>query len=304
MNSNAACFPEGYCISKRILTNYLIMHIRYLVIFFLLLSCNRFKKQDKNFTSPSGYDLREPVRYYVRQSMQEISGIVLAPDEQHILSVNDEQGRVFSLDITANKPYTSWKFDKGGDYEDLATNGKDWIVLKSNGHLYQVTGLFTDSTDAIPYKFEHEGKDEFETLYFDSARNSMVMICKSCASDKTQGATSAYSFNMGNRTFDQAPLYKISIADIEKLADTKINQFKPSAAAIHPIEKRLYIVAAVNRLLVITDLNGKVLEAYHLKHSTFKQPEGITFAANGDMYISNESVDESQANILKFRYHH
>lgn len=280
------------------------MHIRYLAIFLLFLSCNRFQKQDKNFTSPKGYDLQEPVRFYVRQSMQEISGIVLAPNEQHILAINDEQGRVFSLDITANKPYTSWKFDKGGDYEDLATNGKDWMVLKSNGHLYQVTGLFTDSTDAVSYKFEHEGKDEFESLYFDSARNSMVIICKSCAADKGQGATSAFRFDMGNMEFNDTPLYKINIPEIEKLTNTKINQFKPSAAAIHPIEKRLYIIAAVNRLLIITDLNGKVLEAHNLKHSTFKQPEGITFAPNGDMYISNESADESQANILKFRYNH
>lgn len=281
------------------------MRICYLAIFFLFLSCNQFKKrQDKNFTSPNGYDLREPVRFYVRQSMQEISGIVLAPNEQRILAINDEQGRIFSLDITANKPYTSWKFEKSGDYEDLATNGKDWMVLKSNGHLYQVSGLFSDSTDAITYKFEHEGKDEFESLYFDSARNSMVMICKSCAVDKAQGVTSAFSFNMSSMEFDEEPVYKINIADIAKLSDTKITQFKPSAAAIHPIEKRLYIVAAVNRLLVITDLNGKVLEAHNLRFSTFKQPEGITFAPNGDMYISNESADESQANILKFRYHH
>ncbi|SFE36123.1 SdiA-regulated [Chitinophaga sp. CF118] len=281
------------------------MRIRYFVIFLLLLSCNQFKnRQDKNFTSPKGYDFRESSRFYVRQSMQEISGIVLAPDEQHILAINDEQGRVFSLDITANKPYTSWKFDKSGDYEDIATNGKDWMVLKSNGHLYEVTGLYSDSTDAISYKFTGGGKQEFETLYFDSARNSMVMICKNCEVDKGSGKTTAYGFNMGSMEFDEKPVYQINIEDIAKLTDTKIAQFKPSAAAIHPIEKRLYIVAAVNRMLVITDLNGKVLEAHNLKHSIFRQPEGITFAPNGDMYISNEAADEAQANILKFKYHH
>lgn len=281
------------------------MRIQYLAIFFLFLSCNQFKsRQDKNFTSPNGYDLGEPVRYYVRQSMQEISGIVLAPDEHRILAINDEQGRIFSLDVTANKPYPSWKFDKSGDYEDLATNGKDWMVLKSNGHLYKIIAPFTDSIDAISYKFSHEGKNEFESLYFDSARNSMVIICKACAEDKGTGRTTAFSFNMDSLEFDDEPVYQISIADIEKLTDTKITQFKPSAAAIHPIEKRLYIMSAVNRMLVITDLSGKVLEAHNLKHSTFKQPEGITFAPNGDMYISNESADESQANILKFRYQH
>lgn len=281
------------------------MRIWHLVIPLVLLSCNRFKnRQDKNFDSPKGYDLREPVRYYVRQSMQEISGIVLAPNEQHILAINDEQGRVFSIDVTANKPYPSWKFDKSGDYEDIATNGKDVMVLKSNGHLYQVLDLFTDSTDAVSYKFPAPGKREFESLYFDSTRNSMIMVCKACEEDKGQRRTTAYSFNMATWEFSDTPAYQINIEEIEKITGEKIAQFKPSAALIHPIEKRLYILAAVNRLLVITDLNGKVLEAYNLKHTIFRQPEGISFAPNGDMYISNESADEAQANILKFKYHH
>jgi uncharacterized protein YjiK len=132
----------------------------------------------------------------------------------------------------------------------------------------------------------------------------MIMICKACEEDKGQRRTTAYGFNMATKEFSDTPAYQINIDDIEKITGDKIAQFKPSAALIHPIEKRLYILAAVNRLLVITDLNGKVLEAYNLRHTTFKQPEGIAFAPNGDMYISNESADEAQANILKFKYHH
>jgi hypothetical protein len=74
------------------------MRIWHLAIPLIFLSCNPFKnRQDKKFASPKGYDLREPVRYYVRQSMQEISGIVLAPNEQHMLAINDEQGREQTL---------------------------------------------------------------------------------------------------------------------------------------------------------------------------------------------------------------
>jgi hypothetical protein len=281
------------------------MRIWLWVLPLFLLSCNRFKsRQDKNYTSPKGYDLTEPVKYYVRQSMQEISGIVLAPDYQHILAINDEQGRIFSIDVTADKPYISYKFDKSGDYEDLATDGKDWIVLKSNGHLYKVLNLFTDSTDAVSFKFREPGKREFESLYYDSTRKSMVMICKTCEEDKGKKTATAYGFNMTTWDFEEGPVYKINTTDIEKLTGTPVSLFKVSAAALHPVEKRLYILASLNRMLVITDLNGKVQEAYNLKHSIFKQPEGISFAPNGDMYISNESADEAQANILRFNYHH
>jgi uncharacterized protein YjiK len=99
------------------------------------------------------------------------------------------------------------------------------------------------------------------------------------------------------------PAYRINVADIARLIGGDVGHFRPSAAAVHPIEHRLYIVSSINRLLVITDLDGKVQEAYNIRHRKFPQPEGISFTANGDMYISNEAVDESQASILKFKYH-
>lgn len=276
---------------------------RYLIVISAcLLACNTPDRTDLQYASPNGYNLAAPVHYHVRQSMQEISGIALAPDEHHMLAINDEQGRVFEIDVTGDRPYPDWKFDKSGDYEDLATDGQHWLVLKSNGHLYEVTGLYSDSADATSYKLNHPGKKEFESLYFDPRNNGMVMICKHCEEDKGKMLTSAYRFDMSTRQFDASPFYRINVNDIARLAKIPLTFFKPSAAAIHPLDKRLYILSSVNRLLVITNLDGKVLEAYNLRHSIFKQPEGIAFAPNGDMYISNESVDEASANILKFPY--
>jgi hypothetical protein len=39
---------------------------------------------------------------------------------------------------------------------------------------------------------------------------------------------------------------------------------------------------------VIADRKGKVLNAFKLNPDTFQQAEGIAFAPDGDMYISNE----------------
>jgi sugar lactone lactonase YvrE len=101
--------------------------------------------------------------------------------------------------------------------------------------------------------------------------------------------------------YDTVPAYRIDVTAIAKAAGDDTKNFRPAAAAIHPIEKRLYMVDAINNLLVVTDLNGKVQEAHHFKSRLFEQPEGISFAPNGDMYISNEAGD-GIANILKFTY--
>jgi hypothetical protein len=267
----------------------------------MFISCNAFSDQDKKYGSPKGYKLTEPVRYRVRESMQEISGIWLHPDPQHIYAINDEEGKIFLINLDANEPYPVTKFGKSGDYEDLVYTSEGWVVLKSNGTLYHVHDAFTDSVSSTSYKFQHPGKQEFESAYYEAGSNSIVFICKQCEEDKRQMATSAYRFNMGSKEFDTVPAYRLSVADIARLAGTEMKNFRPAAAAIHPVEKRLYIVSSVNELLVIAGFDGKVQEVYHLKDKLFRQPEGISFAPNGDMYISNEAGDGT-ANILKFSY--
>ncbi|HEY8957557.1 hypothetical protein [Chitinophaga sp.] len=279
------------------------MDVRIGLIFLLfLLSCNLSDREQKVYASPQGYDLKEPVRYRVRESMQEISGIELFPDEHKIMAINDEEGRIYQLDVLAKEPYPHFKFAKDGDYEDICHTDSGWFVLKSNGSLFHVHGLFTDSVYSDHYKMEKPGKKEFETTYYDRDNNGIVMICKNCEDDKKLGVTSAYRFNLASKTFDTTAIYRFSNQEIARLAGSDMRFFKPSAAAIHPIEKRLYIVASVNGLLVIADLQGHVQEAYNLKHRLFLQPEGLAFAPNGDMYISNEGGYDGTANILKFSY--
>ncbi len=279
------------------------MDVRIGLIFLLfLLSCNLSDREQKVYASPKGYDLKEPVRYRVRESMQEISGIELFPDEHSIMAINDEEGRIYQVDVLAKEPYPHFKFAKNGDYEDICHTDSGWFVLKSNGSLFQVHGLFTDSVYSDHYKMEKQGKKEFETTYYDRASNGIVMICKNCEDDKKLGVTSAYRFDLASKTFDTAAIYRFSNQEIARLAGSDMRFFKPSAAAVHPIEKRLYIVASVNGLLVIADLQGHVQEAYNLKHRLFLQPEGLAFAPNGDMYISNEGGYDGSANILKFSY--
>lgn len=280
------------------------MDVRIGLIFLLFfLSCNAFSdREQKVYSSPGGYDLKEPVRYRVRESMQEISGIVLFPDEHKIMAINDEEGRIYQIDVNATQPYPYYKFARNGDYEDICHTDSGWFVLKSNGSLFQVQGLFTDSVSSEHYKLPKNGKKEFEATYYDSAKNSIIMICKNCEDDKRLGVTSAYRFDLATKTFDTTAVYEFDNREIAHLAGSDMRFFKPSAAAIHPIEKRLYIVASVNGLLVIADLQGHVQEAYNLKHRLFLQPEGLAFAPNGDMYISNEGGYDGTANILKFTY--
>ncbi|MBN2531701.1 MAG: hypothetical protein JXB88_02355 [Spirochaetales bacterium] len=90
----------------------------------------------------------------------------------------------------------------------------------------------------------------------------------------------------------------------EKAVNSKI-KFNPSAIAIHPVTKDMYVLSSSDRLLAVCDSNGTVKEAYMLDPDIFYQPEGISFYPNGDMLISNEGNKKkktSPGNILLFLY--
>jgi hypothetical protein len=279
----------------------MILHV---LIVTTLFSCDALgtRSQEKR-TSPEGYNLAKYERFKVRESLQEISGIVYYRDEDHFMANNDEQGRLFQVGLRTKSRYPDWKFGKGGDYEELVYTGKDWLVLKSNGNIHQVLDLFSDTTDVAIHHFPHRGKRDMEAAYFDIERNQVMVICKSCEEDKKQPFTSVYAFRLDSMAYLPDTAFRISTAGIPGLEESPSRHFRPSGAAVHPIEKRVYILASINELLVITDLKGNVQEAHHLPRRHFSQPEGITFAPNGDMYISNEGDDEYTADILKFKYH-
>jgi len=77
--------------------------------------------------------------------------------------------------------------------------------------------------------------------------------------------------------------------------------FQPSEIAIHPITDEIYMISTVGKLMVVMNRAGIILHIQSLSEEIFKQPEGLCFFPNGDMYISDEGRAGS-ANILLFKY--
>ncbi len=161
-------------------------------------------------------------------------------------------------------------------------------MLISNGSLLEVQAGAKDSVGTRMYRFPSEGKNDFETLYYDSSLNALVILCKTCSHEKGQGSRTAYRFDLDRNKFDTGALYTISTDSVKTRLKMSDATFKPSAAALHPIDKKLYILSSAGQILVITDNKGKVLEAYNLNPDRNPQAEGITFAQNGTMFMSNE----------------
>jgi uncharacterized protein YjiK len=191
---------------------------------------------------------------------------------------------------------------KNSDLEDLALIGDTVYVLSSWGEIRAVPLGSQDSSGVKTYDLGLQGSNDFETLYYDPTAQALVLICKTCAHEKGKGIRTAFRFDLETRQFDSTAFFTISKPAIEDVLRDKDAKVDPSSAAINPIDRRLYILSSAGHLLIVTDTRGKVIEAYKLNPDKFPQAEGIAFAPNGDMYISNEGK-YGKPTLLLFSYH-
>jgi len=254
--------------------------------------------------SPPGYDLGRPEKYVLSEDLHEISGIVfLDAHADTMCAIEDEDGRLFYFHPGERK-FPSRKFGKRGDYEDVAIlEHKDFVVLRSDGSLFVFPLSFVQDGDNEKVQvYEHilpEG--EYEGLFGDDD-GSLIALCKNCKEDDQRDAASGYVLRrrdgQGLAITDH---FTVDVSSVKMTSTRKKVKFHPSCLARHPLTRDWYIISSVNKVMLILDEHWRVKAAYPLNGYLFKQPEGLAFDGEGNMYVSNEG-DEGDGNVLLFRY--
>ncbi|RYY41718.1 MAG: hypothetical protein EOO08_00910 [Chitinophagaceae bacterium] len=279
---------------------------------FLMASCQLFQHPH----SPQGYVLPRPEKHFLGKKLNEISGVCYVRGTASLLAIADDKKHVFRLftDGTIDDYYTE-EFAPSADYEDVVLVDSTVYVLASDGTVFVTrrsdSGLQTrevrfdpplpETVDRDEQGKPKEGEVDFETMYYDSSAHSLILLSKNIQGENKAGIRSAYRLDLATQRFDPKPFYVIkqkSIADV--LKDGKA-EFKPSAAAFHPFTHKLYILSSAGHLLVVTNGRDSVEEVFRLNPSFYPQAEGIAFAENGDMYISNEAK-LGKATLLRIPY--
>lgn len=267
-----------------------------LLYILLITSFTGCTQHGKSFVpSIPGYDATLKKTIVLDKDLLEISGMYYLPDGR-IASMNDEDGKVFLINNTTGD-FTVSKFGRKRDYEDIVATNDYYYLLESNGNIHRVPIATPDTEEE--FEFPREKKIEFESLVYYKHLGKLVLISKE--QRETKKGVLAYTFDPATLQFSDTALFEIYRRDIHAILKDNNAQFKPSAAAIHPILNKLFIVASVGKAMIQCTLDGKIEKAWRLNPDQFPQPEGITFAPNGDMFISNEGVD-GKGTILKFPY--
>jgi uncharacterized protein YjiK len=258
--------------------------------------------------SPPGYDLGAPVKYVLGETLREISGITfLRGNPDTLYAIEDETGRLYSFHVGGG--LHAWRWGGHGDYEDVTVLGdKEFVVLRSDGSLFvfPVEARERSKAGAAGKKtvrvYEHIlPAGEYEGLFGDAA-GKLIAMCKNCAIDDQSKEVSAYVFGYDDKhVLGIRDHFKIVVPG-ERLTSIHPHvKFHPSCLARHPLTGEWYVVSSVNKVLIVFDDRWRVKEMYALNPMLFKQPEGLAFDRDGNMYISNEG-GEGRANVLLFRY--
>ncbi|MDR3712177.1 MAG: SdiA-regulated family protein [Puia sp.] len=267
----------------------------------LFLGCDGQKKQ---FASPQGYDLNKPETYPMPGVLHEISGIAFNKGNSDTLyAEQDEVGKLFHFKLGDKDPIVS-RFGDKGDFEDLTLCRGTVVMLRSDGVLFSFPLAEASNREAGNVR-KWAGllpPGEYEGLSSTEETGQLVVLCKHCGDDKTSKRTSGYLFRLGAAgDIISSGHFELDVTQIEAIAGGGKIRFHPSALAQNPLSREWYILSSVNKLLVLTDENWTVKKVYPLNPVLFPQPEGIAFANNGDLYISNERNEAAYATILRFR---
>ncbi|MEM1119761.1 MAG: SdiA-regulated domain-containing protein, partial [Bacteroidota bacterium] len=259
---------------------------------------------DHNFA----YRLDEPIaEFKLPNKLKEISGLGIDPTGQYLYAVQDEEGDLFVIDTQKGEVVEEGKFHKDGDYEGVEFVNDRVFVVKSSGNLYEVVNFLKKDQELIKHKFDFHKNSDIEGLGYDPLANRLLVSCKGKAGkgDDYEFKKGIFAVDLDSMQLSKEPIYTISVEAVKHFLEVhntleKIDKlvklfqpgeefiFGPSGLAVHPKTGEIYITSSVGKLLVVLDRTGHIQHMVKLKKKIHPQPEGIVFAADGTLYISNE----------------
>lgn len=251
------------------------------------------------YESPAGYDLTNPERTLLKESLIEISGVTFSGSTDSAFAINDEQAKLFYFHLGDEKT-NSVRFGKAGDYEDVSLNGKTVFVLRSDGTLYSFSADSLNEKDVEPHVIKNAfEKGEYESMYIKSDEHRLIVLCKDCKKEKKHIVS--YQATLVRDSITEVKKFFIDTESLNETYNLKFG-FRPSALTWNDKTHEWFIISAVNQLLLITDNNWVTRAVYELDPKLFTQPEGMAFDHEYNLYISNEGNEIHNGNILKFKF--
>ena len=291
--------------------------LTYLIFCCVFSACSNNSKKEKEPKSlktenilPQDYEV-----YPLPKELNEISGITFINDSL-IAAIEDENGIVYFFDLIKKEIIKTIEFSTPNDFEDLVKVGADIYVVRADGTLFKIQNFTAEKPVISQFKTQLNTENNIESLAYDEQNNALLLAVKDKNIVKDKETKGIYSFSLASKKLDLTPTYQIRLDSIEKqfkgdaieesskkflkiIGNQNLNEIiRPSAMTFHPQTHDLYVLSAINQIIVVLSENNVLKKVIPFKGKEFIQPEGIAFNSKGELYISNEGKNKA-GNIIK-----
>ena len=246
------------------------------------------------------YDFSAPDTVFnLPGSLREISGLALWRSK--LIAIEDERGRVYSIDPMTGSSAVLARFASGGDYEGVEAVGDSIYVLRSDGRLYRMQA---DGSDKWPHeKLESDltRHSEWEGLGYDATSHSLLLAEKNGKSNNRR--VIAYRVDSGQ--WIERPHMLPSASAIDSMLKSNgypKQKLRPSALGVRPLDGTAIILSSTPSTILAVDSTGTPVDIALLADRRIRQPEGICIFPDGTLYISTEAAgDRARVFVYKRR---
>ena len=239
----------------------------------------------------SWYDLadKKPSSVELPRKLREISGLAMSPDGR-LFAHNDESGVVYEVDYLKGKIVKSFslgRFAVRADFEGLAIVGDRFFLVTSWGNLYE----FSEGGDRnyVAYKMYRTAltlAHDVEGLCYDPDTHSLLMACKEYPGKGYAKSKAVYAFSLETMKLQKKPRFLLPLRKLTR--ETRHKLFNPSGIERHPKTGTFFVLAAQGESVVEISPTGELLGQVTFRGGTHKHAEGITFAPDLTLLISDE----------------
>jgi uncharacterized protein YjiK len=235
------------------------------------------------------------------KSLNEISGLSVAADAQSLWAVHDERPTLFRLSVKDGSVVQELDLGKRGDYESVEEVGDFVYVGRSDGVLLVVDPSGKAPVTELNFTSRLGLACDLEGLGFEAKKNRLLLTCKneSTKSRSSNKAFEVYEVSLVSKEMKKEPAFVLEENAIDayiaahqdqpELKGAKGKSFAPSGVSVNPKTGELYMVSTRGKMLVVLNPEGTLVRVDSLDPEVHRQPEGISFAADGTLFISNEA---------------
>lgn len=262
------------------------------------------------------YDLRHPDRTYILpDELLEVSALTDV-NATTVACLQDEEGRLYLYDLMEGRVTRSMPFAEPGDYEGLTRVGAEYFALRSDGLIHRMVMLEDRMSTTDTFRLKVPNRN-IEGLGYDEPTGRVLVTPKDFIKDskESRDVRKVFAFDPRSCVLDKEPALTLSVASIiaqaealgckvpmrttDKGRDVPAVKLRLSSIAVHPITGRYHLLSAADRIYLVLERNGTLVDLQQFDADLFPKPEGITFLPGGDLLISNEGKD-ARPNLLRF----